>query len=208
MKNYCDTPVPRASPNKFNAVFSIKSVNGILNNGLNFTFNTQKSFFWVESKKTAIHEIKESCLVNYCIIFISHYLCTNTLIFFIGMEITGKLIRKNAPLTGQSAKGQRKKQEVIIKTEGAYPKTVCLMIWNDKVDIDRIEIGQTIKAYVEAESREFNNKWYTDIKIWKLETVAAGAQTTKKAANDIPLPEPPPEIETDNYVADEGDLPF
>lgn len=124
------------------------------------------------------------------------------------MEITGKLIRKNAPLTGQSAKGQWKKQEIIIETEGTYPKTVCLMIWNDKVDIDRIEIGQTIKAYVEPESREFNNKWYTDIKIWKLETVAAGAQTTKKAANDIPLPEPPPETDTDNYIADEGDLPF
>lgn len=124
------------------------------------------------------------------------------------MEITGKLIHKLAPITGQSAKGQWKKQEIIIETEGQYPKKVCLMVWNDKVDIDRLEIGTTIKAHVEAESREYNNKWYTDIKMWKAEVTTPGSQTTQKSGNEIPLPEPPPVSENDNYTADDGDLPF
>lgn len=58
-ENYCDTPVPRASRNKFNAVFSIMSVNGILNNGLSFTFNTHKPISLIESQEISINEIRK-----------------------------------------------------------------------------------------------------------------------------------------------------
>lgn len=124
------------------------------------------------------------------------------------MEITGKLIQKLAPLTGQSAKGVWKKQEIIIETEGQYPKKVCLMVWNDKVDLDNVAIGQTIKAFVEPESREYNNKWYTDIKMWKIETSSVGTPKSTISNNDIPMPEPPPESDGDYQSMDEDGLPF
>ena len=120
------------------------------------------------------------------------------------MELTGKVIKKLEPITGQSAKGQWKKQEIIVETPGQYPKKVCLMVWNDKVDLNSVQEGQTIKAYIEPESREYNNKWYTDIKLWKMEIQGTGA-APQGTPNDIPPPPPPPD---DYDVANDDVLPF
>ena len=42
------------------------------------------------------------------------------------------------------------------------------MIWNDKIDHFNIKQGENIIASVDIESREYNGKWYTDIKAWKV----------------------------------------
>ncbi|MFN2394496.1 MAG: DUF3127 domain-containing protein [Bacteroidales bacterium] len=86
------------------------------------------------------------------------------------MEIKGKFLELLEPKTGESSRGNWKKQDFIIETEDQFPKKVCISNWNDKVDLSALSPGALITAHVNVESREYNGNWYTDIKIWKLES--------------------------------------
>jgi hypothetical protein len=48
--------------------------------------------------------------------------------------------------------------------------------------VSNLQTGQTVKVSFNPESREYNGKWYTDLRAWKIET-NSGDQTTY---NDIP----------------------
>jgi mRNA-degrading endonuclease HigB of HigAB toxin-antitoxin module len=87
------------------------------------------------------------------------------------MEITGTLIQVLTPQTGTGKNGQWKKQDFIIETTDMYPKKVCLAAWGDKIDISKFNVGQTVKASFDVESREYNGKWYTDVKAFNLQLV-------------------------------------
>lgn len=99
------------------------------------------------------------------------------------MEISGKVVQLLPLQSGQGKTGTPwKKQEFILETEGQYPKKVCLAAWGDKVDQFAIQAGEQITASIEVESREYNGKWYTDVKIWKVTKGGAPDQSSK--AND------------------------
>ena len=92
------------------------------------------------------------------------------------MEIIGKVVRLGTLTEGTSARGPWRKQELIIETEEQYPRTVCLICWTNQIDeIQKFAPGQTIKAQIEISSREFNGKWYTDVRVWRFDPVGATA---------------------------------
>jgi hypothetical protein len=90
------------------------------------------------------------------------------------MEVKGKVIQLLAPQTGQGKKGTWRKQEFILETQSQYPKKVCLSMWGDKIDQFRVQTGDTVIASVELESREYNNRWYTEARAWKIVKESAG----------------------------------
>jgi hypothetical protein len=85
------------------------------------------------------------------------------------MEISGKIIEVLPLQEGQSSNGNWKKQAFILETEGQYPRMVCVDRWGDKVDNPKLVVGDKINAYIEIASREWNGKWFTDVKAWKVE---------------------------------------
>lgn len=92
------------------------------------------------------------------------------------MEIIGKVVRLGNLTEGTSARGPWRKQDLIIETEEQYPRTVCLTCWTNQIDeIQKFAPGQTIKAQIEISSREFNGKWYTDVRVWRFDPVGATA---------------------------------
>lgn len=91
------------------------------------------------------------------------------------MQLTGKLVQLLPAQSGQGKNGTWKKQEFILETEGQYPKKVCIAVWGDKADPKALQIGNTLKVDFDVESREYNGRWYTDVKAWKVEV--AGAST-------------------------------
>ncbi|HPF92436.1 MAG TPA: DUF3127 domain-containing protein [Tenuifilaceae bacterium] len=124
------------------------------------------------------------------------------------MEIAGKLIQKLDQQSGQGRNGTWVKQEFILETQDQYPRKVCIALWGDKVkDIDNLNIGDTLKAMINVESREFNGRWYTDVKAWRIEPMGA-AQAGSPSAPEAPsFDELPPEMP----MTEEGemdDLPF
>ncbi len=91
------------------------------------------------------------------------------------MQLTAKLTQLLPVQTGQGKNGPWKKQDIIVETEGKFPKKVCMAIWGDKVDVRHLQIGKQLNISFDVESREFNGKWYTDVKVFKIE--AAGSST-------------------------------
>ena len=84
------------------------------------------------------------------------------------MEIRGKIIELLPEKAGQSANGGWRKQEYVLETDGQYPKKICFMAWGDKIDQFNIKQGETVEVSVDLESREYNGRWYTDVKAWKV----------------------------------------
>ncbi|HOY30846.1 MAG TPA: DUF3127 domain-containing protein [Bacteroidales bacterium] len=85
------------------------------------------------------------------------------------MEITGKLIEIFPVMTGTSAKGEWKRQDFLIETQAQFPKKIFMANWNDKVDLKEEYKNKIVKISFDLESREYNGRWYTDVKPWKLE---------------------------------------
>lgn len=85
------------------------------------------------------------------------------------MELKGKVIQLLPPQTGMGKKGQWKKQEFIIETQAQYPKKVCFSAWGDKIDQFKLAVGDSVTVSVDLESREYNGRWYTEARAWKVE---------------------------------------
>jgi len=84
------------------------------------------------------------------------------------MEIKGKIIECLPVKSGQSSNGEWRKQEYVLETDGQYPKKVCFMAWGDKIDQFAIQQGESVEVSIDLESREYNGRWYTDVKAWKV----------------------------------------
>jgi hypothetical protein len=108
------------------------------------------------------------------------------------MELKFKIIEILPLQEGTSQAGKAwMKQQFIGETSGQYPKKICLSTFSKNV-IDTIDVGQQVIATVEVSSREYKEKWYTEVNVLKIES------------GTVSKPTPEPETETET----EGDLPF
>ena len=119
------------------------------------------------------------------------------------LELEGKIARKMNVQSGTTARGAWSKQEFVFEyQEGNFPSQVCMHVWgDDKVrELDKYQVGDKVKVSFNLGSREFNGRWYTDVRVWRMEPV--NAQPVQAAP---PMPEPPMPIDDDLPIAD---LPF
>lgn len=123
------------------------------------------------------------------------------------MDISGKLIQLLQLQTGNGKNGQWKKQEFILETGDTYPKKVCIAVWGDKIDLNSFKIGDALDVSFDVESREYNGKWYTDVKAWKV-NASSGAKPSGgngRAASPAPAQQ---QSYNDLPASDADDLPF
>lgn len=84
------------------------------------------------------------------------------------MELTGKIVNILPLITGNGKNGPWKKQEFILETNTQPQRRVCFSLWGDKVDQFKLNIGDEFEVSFDLESREYNGRWYTDVKAWKI----------------------------------------
>ena len=121
------------------------------------------------------------------------------------MDITGKIIQVLPLQSGTSQAGnQWKKQEYVLETEENYPKKVCFDFFGDAIDQNPISLNDKIRLYFDIESREYNGRWYTNIRGWKTEKLDAQAPQQMEQAGTIPTP-PAPDFLSESSS---DDLPF
>ncbi len=123
------------------------------------------------------------------------------------LELEGRIVRKLNVQNGSSARGPWSKQEFIFEyQEGNFPTQVCMNVWGeDKVrDLARHNDGDKVKVSFNLSSREYNGRWYTDVRAWRIESAAPAAS----APSQDPGPMPPPPMEEPAGTLDEDDLPF
>ena len=86
------------------------------------------------------------------------------------LEINGKIIKILPQQSGTGRNGVWKKQDFILEANEQFPKKICISSWGDKVNVlSQININTNVKVSINIESREYNEKWYTDVKAWKIE---------------------------------------
>ncbi|MBX2845041.1 MAG: DUF3127 domain-containing protein [Saprospiraceae bacterium] len=98
------------------------------------------------------------------------------------MEIQGKIIQILPEQTGEGRNGTWRKNRFVIETSGQYPKKVCIDVWGDKFDQMSLAEEQFVTASIDVESREWQGKWFTDVKAWKVEQ--GGGSPQPQASNE------------------------
>ena len=123
------------------------------------------------------------------------------------MEITGKIIAVLPERGGTSKTGNEwKMQEYVIETHEQYPKKVCFNVFGaDKIAQFNIQAGDELTVSFDINAREYNGRWYNDIRAWRVERGAAPAGMPADApAFDAPKTK----IEDFGNDNNPDDLPF
>ena len=124
------------------------------------------------------------------------------------MELEGRIARKLNVQTGTSARGSWAKQEFIFEyQEGNFPSQVCMNVWgDDKVkELEKYQVGDKVKVSFNLNSREYNGRWYTDVRAWRIEPAGAlPAQTEAHLQQSAPLPS----ADDMSSPLSDDDLPF
>lgn len=83
--------------------------------------------------------------------------------------ITGRVLQLLPLQEGTSKAGNAwQKQDFILETPGQYPRKVCICLFGDNVVKFPLQAGQNVTVNLDIESREWNGKWYTEVRAWNI----------------------------------------
>ena len=115
------------------------------------------------------------------------------------MEFEGTVFRIMPPTSGQSARGAWQRQEVIfdMKSQSQYPRKICVTFFNKPEEVSRLVVGTEYTVSIDVESREYNGKWYTDVRAWRVQP-----KQQEVAPQGAPaMPDMPPFGDEPSYAA-------
>ncbi len=132
------------------------------------------------------------------------------------MDIVGKIIQVLPEQSGTSKSGNPwKSQSYVLETQEQYPRKVCFELFGEeRIKSNPCKIDDIVTVSFDIESREFNGRWYTSIRAWR---VQQGAQAAAATVAATPVAQPAaqtaaaPAASTTPFdgAADESsDLPF
>ena len=100
------------------------------------------------------------------------------------MEITGKLIQLLPEVSGESARGPWVRGGFVIETDGEYPRKVAFTAFGEErvAMAKNIPMGTPVQVTFTPESREFNEKWYTDLRASRIQPFVPGQMPAAPAA--------------------------
>ncbi len=92
------------------------------------------------------------------------------------MEITGKLIQILPEVQGESARGPWIRGGFVIETGDEYPRKVAFTTFGEErvAMVKNIPMNTTVQVTFNPESREFNEKWYTDLRASRIQPFTPG----------------------------------
>lgn len=126
------------------------------------------------------------------------------------LELEGRIARKLNVQTGTSARGAWSKQEFILEyQEGNFPAQVCMNVWGEEKvrELDKYQVGDKVKVSFNLSAREYNGRWYNDIRAWRIEPAGTAPAASPAPAPSAPVAPPPSEVPAFTSMPEE-DLPF
>ncbi len=133
------------------------------------------------------------------------------------MEIVGKIIQVLPEQGGTSKAGNPwKSQSYVLETQEQYPRKVCFELFGeDRIKSNPCKIDDVVTVSFDIESREFNGRWYTSIRAWRVQqgAVAAAPAQPAQPAPAAAAAQPAPQADVQSFDAAAGvdestDLPF
>lgn len=132
------------------------------------------------------------------------------------MEFEG-IVYKILPATsGTSARGEWKRQDVVFELPQEFSRKICVTFFNKDYEVSQLREGMACAVSVNVESREYNGRWYTDVRAWRVQPKQASepnapAYDQGGYAAAPATPYAPPAEDTTAYKANTeevDDLPF
>lgn len=122
------------------------------------------------------------------------------------MEINGIIVKMLEPTYGEGKKGAWAKQDVIIQHNNhpTFPKSMSVTFFNKMDLLDGIAEGQEVEIKFDIECREYNGKYYNDIKGWGIDVTNGVAHNPQKQEQASP----PPPADFIMPEEDKDSLPF
>lgn len=122
------------------------------------------------------------------------------------MEFVGKVLEILPAVSGQSARGTWERQTVVFEQANKqFGKEIAVTFMNKSQDVASLRVGESYTVSFDIESRKYMDKWYTDVRAWRVQPEQTQAQP--------PVQDMPPFIEEPQttYSAGAGvvdDIPF
>ena len=131
------------------------------------------------------------------------------------MEFTGKIIavlEARGGVSSRTGNPWKTQDDVIEETMGQFPKRMAFNVFGEE-NISRfnIQVGQELTVSFDINAREYNGRWYNDIRVWNVAPAAqAVAQPIAAAAQpSAPVAQSAPAASSFTQAADDSsDLPF
>ncbi len=141
------------------------------------------------------------------------------------MEVVGKIIQVLPAQEGIGKNGNPwKVQPYVLETLDQYPRKVHFEVFGeDRIKQNPCDVDQLVTVSFDIESREFNGRWYTSIRAWRIQqgdmtqavpgaapAVAPVAAPQPAATPAAPAEAAPVNMDPFDASAGEGtsDLPF
>lgn len=108
------------------------------------------------------------------------------------MEFTGRILKVFTPVTGVSKAGNEwKKQEFIFEffehETDRWSDKVLLSLMNQSVDEHNLVEGEEVRIGFDHAVREYNGRFFNELRLYRLEKVSDAARITPQAEN-TPMP--------------------
>lgn len=130
------------------------------------------------------------------------------------MEITGKIIQV-LPEQGGVSKTSGKEwrlQAYVLETQEQYPKKVHFELFgDDRIKANPCKLDDIVTVSFDIESREFNGRWYTSIRAWRVVDAELTQEAPKEESQEIDLLSDMPDarqIDAEMRNDESSNLPF
>ena len=110
--------------------------------------------------------------------------------------------------TSQAGKDWTKGTVIIEQADGNYTEKYAMQVFDEKIEVVKAHVGKDVDIKFTIKAREYNGRWYNDLRFQYVAPVQDGSQQTepRKAARPAPVPQPAPQ--PDPMDDPDGDLPF
>lgn len=126
------------------------------------------------------------------------------------MELTGKVIAVLEARSGisKSSGNPWKMQDYVIETNEQYPRRMCFNVFGeDKINQFNIQVGEEITVSFDINAREYQGRWFNDIRAWKVERGTPTPEGEPAPAEVAPAVDAAP-VPTFDAEESNDDLPF
>ena len=131
------------------------------------------------------------------------------------MEVVGKIIQVLPEQGGVSKTSGKewKLQAYVLETQEQYPRKVHFEVFGeDRIKANPCQLDDVVTVSFDIESREFNGRWYTSIRAWKIQQgVVAADGAAAPVVAPVEVAEPQANVATFDAAAsmdETTDLPF
>ena len=101
------------------------------------------------------------------------------------MDITGRIIAVMEKRSGQSQRSGNTwaSQDYVLETQEQYPRRCLFNVFGeDKINEYNLQIGSEVTVSFDINAREYNGRWYNDVRAWRVVPAQAAPFAAPEAA--------------------------